>query len=70
MVQPRLGASHAVRTINTILRASFGRSLETPDNEDLLLSSGNGANGALVGTGQLLQPGRRNEGELGVCAST
>jgi hypothetical protein len=50
---------------NTVLRASFGRSLETPYNENLLLSSGYGASGALVGQGQALQPGRRNEGELG-----
>jgi hypothetical protein len=66
MVQPRLGASYAVPTTNTILRGSFGRSLETPYNENLLLSSGYGASGALVGQGQALQPGRRNEGELGL----
>jgi hypothetical protein len=66
MVQPRLGASYAIPGTNTILRASFGRTLETPYNENLLLSSGYGASGALVGTGQPLQPGRRNEGEIGV----
>jgi Carboxypeptidase regulatory-like domain len=65
MVEPRLGASYSVPGTNTILRASFGRSLETPYNENLLLSSGYGASGALVGTSQPLQPGRRNEGELG-----
>jgi hypothetical protein len=66
MVQPRVGVSYAVPGSNTVLRASFGRSLETPYNENLLLSSGFGASGALVGQGQALQPGRRNEGELGV----
>ena len=66
MLQPRLGASYAVPGTNTVLRGSFGRSLETPYNENLLLSSGYGSSGALVGTGQPLQPGRRNEGELGV----
>jgi hypothetical protein len=66
MVQPRLGASYAVPGTNTVLRASFGRTLETPYNENLLLSSGYGASGALVGTGQPLQAGRRNEGEVGV----
>src|ERR1019366_10179189 len=40
MVQPRVGASSSVPGTNTILRASFGRSLETPYNENLLLSSG------------------------------
>jgi hypothetical protein len=65
MVQPRLGASYAVPGTGTVLRASFGRTLETPYNENLLLSSGYGASGALVGTSQPLAPGRRNEGELG-----
>jgi hypothetical protein len=39
--------------------------METPYNENLLLSSGFGAASGLVGAGQPLQPGVRNEGELG-----
>jgi carboxypeptidase family protein len=65
LVQPRLGASYAVPGSGTVLRASYGRTMETPYNENLLLSSGVGLNG-LFGDGQLLQPGVRNQGEFGV----
>ena len=65
LLQPRLGASYAVPASNTVFRASYGRTLETPYNENLLLSSGLGLNG-LLGDGQPLQPGRRNQVEAGV----
>jgi hypothetical protein len=65
LVQPRLGVSYAVPGSGTVLRASYGRTMETPYNENLLLSSGFGAASGLVGAGQPLQPGVRNEGELG-----
>jgi hypothetical protein len=65
LVQPRLGASYAVPKSNTVFRASYGRTLETPYNENLLLSSGVGLNG-LFGDGQILQPGKRNQVEFGV----
>jgi hypothetical protein len=65
LVQPRLGVSYAVPGSGTVLRASYGRTLETPYNENLLLSSGLGLNG-LFGDGQILQPGKRNQGEIGV----
>jgi carboxypeptidase family protein len=65
LVQPRLGGSYAVPGSGTVLRASYGRTMETPYNENLLLSSGFGAASGLVGAGQPLQPGVRNEGELG-----
>jgi hypothetical protein len=65
LAQPRLGASYAVPVSNTVFRASYGRTLETPYNENLLLSSGVGLNG-LFGDGQLLQPGKRNQVELGI----
>ena len=64
-VQPRVGMSYAVADINTVLRASYGRTLETPYNENLLLSSGFGLNG-LFGDGQPLPPGKRNQGEFGI----
>ena len=64
LVQPRLGVSYSVEATNTVLRASYGRTLETPYNENLLLSSGIGLNG-LFGDGQILQPGRRNQIEVG-----
>ncbi len=65
LAQPRLGASYAVPGSGTVFRASYGRTLETPYNENLLLSSGVGLNG-LFGDGQPLQPGRRNQGEFGI----
>jgi hypothetical protein len=65
LVEPRVGASYAVPQSNTVLRASYGRTLETPYNENLLLSSGLGL-GGLFGDGQILQPGRRNQVEIGI----
>jgi len=65
-VQPRLGVSYAVPGSNTILRASWGRTMETPYNENLLLSSGYGSSAALVGTSAPPAPGDRYEGEVGL----
>jgi hypothetical protein len=65
LVQPRLGASYAIPGSGTIVRASYGRTLETPYNENLLLSSGLGLNG-VFGEGQILEPGTRNQGEFGI----
>src|SRR5207253_9903954 len=49
--EPRLGVSFSIPKSSTVLRASYGRTMETPYNENLLLSSGFGAE-ALVGPGQ------------------
>ena len=49
----------------TVLRASYGRTMETPYNENLLLSAGYGSNG-LFGDGQPVPPGKRNQVEVGV----
>ena len=49
----------------TVFRASYGLTQETPYNENLLLSSGLGLNG-LFGEGQVLQSGKRNQGEFGI----
>ena len=65
LVQPRLGASYAVPHSGTVLRASYGRTMETPYNENLLLSAGYGLNG-LFGEGQPVPPGKRNQIEVGV----
>ena len=65
LLQPRIGVSYAVRGSNTVLRASYGRTMETPYNENLLLSSGLGAE-VLTGTATPPQPGRRNQIEVGV----
>jgi hypothetical protein len=65
LLQPRIGASYAVPASNTVFRASYGRTLETPYNENLQLSSGFGL-GGVFGDGQPLPPGKRNQGEFGV----
>jgi hypothetical protein len=65
LVQPRLGISYAVPGSGTVLRASYGRTMETPYNENLLLSAGYGLNG-LFGESQAVPPGRRNQIELGI----
>jgi hypothetical protein len=65
LVEPRVGASFAVPGSGTVLRASYGRTLETPYNENLLLSSGVGAE-ALVGEAVPLEPGKRDQVELGI----
>jgi hypothetical protein len=66
LAEPRLGASYLVQKSGTVLRASYGRTLETPYNENLLLSSGFEGAAALVGSGNPPPPGRRNEGEFGI----
>jgi len=64
-LQPRLGASYALAKGKIVLRASYGRTMETPYNENLLLSSGYGLNG-LFGAGDPVKPGIRNEEEFGI----
>jgi hypothetical protein len=66
-LQPRLGLSYRIRRSNTILRASYARTLETPHNENLLLSSSGGASGVFGGFGaQPLLAGRRNQFNVGI----
>ncbi len=65
LVQPRLGVSYALVGSGTVLRASYGRTMETPYNENLLLSAGYGLNG-LFGDSQPVPPGRRHQFELGI----
>jgi hypothetical protein len=67
LLQPRVGLSYAVPAVGTVLRASYGRTMETPYNENLLLSSGLGLAGQLgISGAQALPPGVRNQGEFGV----
>ena len=65
LAQPRLGVSYAPGGASTVLRASYGRTMETPYNENLLLSAGYDLNG-LFGTGEPVPPGVRNQGEFGI----
>ncbi len=45
MWQPRVGATYRLKGLNTILRAGYARSLQTPLNENLLVSSATGEGG-------------------------
>ncbi len=68
--QPRVGVSYRLRQTGTILRASYSRTMETPYNENLLLSSSTGSGGlaanAFFGFGTVpLEPGRRNQFNAG-----
>jgi hypothetical protein len=65
LAQPRLGVSFAVPGSGTVLRASYGRTMETPYNENLLLSAGIGLNGQF-GDSIPVPPGTRNQVEVGV----
>ncbi len=65
-IQPRVGASYQLKPTGTVLRASFSRTMETPYNENLLLSSASGV-GGLAGNvfgayaSVPLKPGMRNQ---------
>jgi hypothetical protein len=70
LAEPRLGVSYAVPGSGTVLRASYGRTMETPYNENLLLSSSTGSNGfanPAYGAQAVdpLQTGKRDEVEVG-----
>jgi hypothetical protein len=69
-LQPRFGASYQLKPTGTVLRASFSRTMETPYNENLLLSSASGT-GGLAGNvfgayaSVPLKPGMRNQFNTG-----
>jgi hypothetical protein len=44
-VEPRIGVSYAVHRTGSVLRGAYSRTLETPYNENLVLSSSTGAGG-------------------------
>lgn len=50
MWQPCLGIAYHLKPTNTVLRASYSRTFETPYNENLILSSVTGGNGLADGT--------------------
>ena len=66
LAQPRFGVSYSPGMSGTVLRASYGRTMETPYNENLLLGAGYGLNGLFGTTNTPVPPGIRNEGEFGV----
>jgi hypothetical protein len=70
-VEPRLGLSYLLKPTATVLRGAYSRTLETPYNENLLLSSVTGIGG--LGSGAFgaygvepLKPGHRNQFNAGV----
>jgi Carboxypeptidase regulatory-like domain len=72
-IEPRLGVAYNVKKTNTILRVSYARLLETPFNENLVLSSTGCANavlnpllGCTVPGITPFNPGFRNEFHAGI----
>ena len=71
--EPRLGVAYNVKQTNTILRVSYARTLETPFNENLVLSSQGCSNDgalsscwhALPASREHCKPGFRNEFHAG-----
>jgi Carboxypeptidase regulatory-like domain/TonB-dependent Receptor Plug Domain len=71
--EPRVGAAYNIKKTNTILRASYARTLESPFNENLILSSIGCSNAVLAplllctpGASGALNPGFRNEFHAGL----
>ncbi len=73
-LEPRLGVAYRLKDTNTVIRASYARTLETPFNENLVLAS-QGCNDPVVNaiisaTGSCLSaplgPGWRNEFHAGI----
>jgi Carboxypeptidase regulatory-like domain/TonB-dependent Receptor Plug Domain len=71
--EPRLGASYSFKPTSTVLRVSYARTLESPFNENLVLSSQGCLNAVLSpllacnpGVSGNLQPGFRNEFHAGL----
>ena len=71
--EPRAGIAYTIKQTNTVLRASYARTLETPFNENLVVSSlgcGSAVLSPLLnctpGVSTTLQPGFRNEFHAGL----
>jgi hypothetical protein len=70
--EPRLGVAYNIKQTSTVLRVSYARTLETPFNENLVLSSEGCGNAVLSpllactpGVSGTLEPGFRNEFHAG-----
>jgi hypothetical protein len=68
--EPRVGIAYNIKRTGTILRTAYARTMETPFNENLLLSSATGAGGLaqnVFGSNSVaIQPGFRNQFNTGV----
>jgi hypothetical protein len=70
--EPRVGVAYSLKPTGTVLRVSYARTLESPFNENLVLSSSGCSNAVLAplllctpGVSGTLQPGFRNEFHAG-----
>jgi hypothetical protein len=70
--EPRVGIAYNIKPSSTVLRVSYARTLETPFNENLVLSSSGCLNAVLspllnctTGVSGTLDPGYRNEFHAG-----
>jgi hypothetical protein len=71
LLQPRAGFSYLIKPTGTVVRGSYSRTLETPYNENLVLSSETGAGGLASNVfgafgSQALRPGHRNQYSTGL----
>ena len=71
--EPRVGIAYNIKPTSTVLRVSYARTLETPFNENLVLSSTGCSNAVLApllactpGVSGTLDPGFRNEFHAGL----
>lgn len=70
--EPRLGAAYSIKKTGTVLRASYARTLETPFNENLVISSEGCGNAVLnpllacQGGSAVVAPGFKNEFHAGL----
>jgi len=71
--EPRVGIAYNIKPTTTVLRISYARTLETPFNENLVLSNNGCLNAVLApllncssGVAGTLQPGFRNEFHAGL----
>lgn len=70
--EPRVGVAYTINTTGTVLRVSYARTLETPFNENLVVSSQGCGSDVLApllhctpGVSTTVQPGYRNEFHAG-----
>ncbi len=71
LLQPRLGFSYLIKATATVIQGSYTRAMETPYNENLVLSSDTGAGGLATNVfgayaSSPLRPGHRNQYSTGI----
>jgi hypothetical protein len=71
LLQPRAGFSYLVKKTGTVIQGSYTRVMETPYNENLVLSSDTGAGGLATNVfgayaSTPLRPGHRNQYSVGL----